>query len=99
VTVLSVCADAETASEAQQAVARLSPATRVWTDESGLGNERFEVRILPTIWLVDSAGRQVAVALGMIDWDSPKVEQMMELLTNSTFPSADTGQKTGTRRE
>jgi mono/diheme cytochrome c family protein/peroxiredoxin len=86
VTVLSVCADSETADEAQQTVARVSPTTRVWTDSSGLGNERFDVRILPTTWLIDSSGRRLAVAHGMIDWNSPAVEHMLDLLAAGTTP-------------
>jgi mono/diheme cytochrome c family protein len=86
ITVLSVCADSETADEAQQTVARVSPTTRVWTDSSGLGNERFDVRVLPTTWLIDSSGRQLAVAHGMIDWNSPAVEHMLELLAAGSTP-------------
>jgi thiol-disulfide isomerase/thioredoxin len=80
VSVLNVCADADGAAEAQQVVAPFSPQTRVWTDTSGLAIGRFDVHVLPTVWLIDSVGRQVAVAHGMLDWESPAVETVLDML-------------------
>ena len=42
-TVLNVCADAETAEDADALVRGVSPQTQVWVDESGLANSRFDV--------------------------------------------------------
>ena len=81
-TVLSVCADAENALEAQQLVSGVSPHTQVWIDETGLANSQFEVQVLPTIWFIDRAGRLIAGARGMKDWDSSAMETLIGVLVS-----------------
>lgn len=76
-TVLNICADSEDAAEAQRLVDRISPRTKVWVDESGLANSRFEVQVMPTIWLIDPQGQLIASARGMQDWASPVIDEII----------------------
>jgi hypothetical protein len=78
--VLSVCADADSIEEAQEAVSRVSPGTRVWGDETGLANAQFDVQVMPTLIIVDAAGKGIGRATGMKDWDSPAIESLVGLL-------------------
>jgi mono/diheme cytochrome c family protein/peroxiredoxin len=93
ITVLSVCADAESAADAQQAVNQMSPETRVWTDESGLAIGRFDIHILPTVWLIDSAGRSLGVAHGMLDWESQSINRLFLLLSQRDFAENQRGRE------
>ena len=77
---LSVCADTESIEEAQELVARVSPGTRVWGDETGLANAQFDVQVMPTLILIDAAGKGIGRATGMKDWDSPAIESLVGLL-------------------
>lgn len=79
-TVWNVCADVENAQEAQELVARLSPATQVWIDDTGLATSQFDVHVLPTIWIIDGAGRMVASARGMQDWNSASIDALIGLI-------------------
>jgi thiol-disulfide isomerase/thioredoxin len=79
-TVINVSADAESAADAQELLSRVSPETRTWIDETGLANSRFEVQVLPTVWLVDRSGRLLACARGMRDWQSPGMENLISRL-------------------
>ncbi|HET6882358.1 MAG TPA: redoxin domain-containing protein [Pirellulales bacterium] len=85
VTVLSVCVDAENPQDAQRIVTEVAPGLRVWTDESGLAVGRFDVRVLPTVWLIDSAGRSLAEVHGMLDWGSPEMDALLRLLCERDF--------------
>jgi hypothetical protein len=78
--VVNVSADEENAESAQELLSRVSPSTRTWIDETGLANSRFEVQVLPTIWLVDRSGRLLACARGMQDWQSPGMQDMISRL-------------------
>jgi mono/diheme cytochrome c family protein/peroxiredoxin len=82
-TVLSVCTDAESATDAQNRVNVVSPDTRVWVDETGVATSRFDVHLLPTICIIDSAGRLVASAHGMQEWDSTAIQTMVKLLCHA----------------
>jgi mono/diheme cytochrome c family protein len=78
--VLNVCADAESIEEAQQLVARVSPGTHVWEDETGLANAQFDVQVMPTLIIIDAAGKGIGRATGMKEWDSPAIESLVGLL-------------------
>jgi mono/diheme cytochrome c family protein/peroxiredoxin len=85
-TVLSICADAESAESAQGLVKNHSPRTQVWIDMTGLANVQFEVQTLPMIWLIDADGQLLARAHGMQEWDSPPMRDLLELLVERVPP-------------
>jgi mono/diheme cytochrome c family protein/peroxiredoxin len=79
-TVLNISADADSASAARDLVRRVSPATHVWIDATGLANAQFEVQVFPTIWLVDRSGRLIGCARGMRNWQSAGMQELLSLL-------------------
>jgi mono/diheme cytochrome c family protein len=76
--VWNICADLESAEEAQAIVDRVAPGSVTMVDESGLANHRFEVHALPTVWLVGSDGRAIARSQGVQDWMSPAMQAVVE---------------------
>lgn len=80
--VLNVCADADSAETANELVNRVSPRTHVWIDETGLANSQFEVHALPTIWLVGPDGKLLGCARGMKDWSAPEIQMLITYLTS-----------------
>ena len=78
VTILNVCADAEDAKEAQSVLDRATPGVRAVVDESGIGLARYEVKVLPTVWLIDKAGKVIGRAHGAKDWTSPALKRVLE---------------------
>jgi peroxiredoxin len=83
-TVLSVCADAESAEAAQNLVQSHSPRTRTWIDATGRANALFEVQALPTILLINRDGDIIGRTQGMQDWDSPATSRLLELLLRTS---------------
>ncbi len=81
--VLNVCADAESAAMASEMVARVSPGTQVWVDETGLANAQFEVHALPTVWLIDREGHLIGCARGMKDWGGQEMRDLIDYLLKS----------------
>jgi mono/diheme cytochrome c family protein len=79
-TVMTVCADADSAAEAQSLLDHVSPRTRAWMDESGLANLQFDVHALPTVWLIDRTGFLLASSHGMRDWESAAIDDLLRLL-------------------
>jgi mono/diheme cytochrome c family protein len=85
-TVLNVCADAEDAGDGQRVIARSSPKTQIWIDDSGLANSEFGVQVMPTIWLIDVDGQMLGCAYGMQDWDAPAINELIKLCIQQTRP-------------
>jgi len=86
-TVLHVCADADDITDAQALAARTTPGARTFAELSGLGLARFEVGVLPTVWLVGPDGKAVARSQGAKDWSAPAVRRMIEhFLPDPTEP-------------
>jgi len=75
--VLSVCIDADDASQAQEAAERVAAGHRVFCDEDGLAIHRYEVQVLPTIWLVGRDGRLMGKATGAQDWTRPELRTLI----------------------
>lgn len=84
--VMNICADAENAQAAQELIARVSPTSIAWVDDTGLANAQFEVQALPTLWLIDRSGELLASSRGMKDWQAPEVETLISLLTSQAVP-------------
>ena len=76
--VLNICTDVENAEEAQDFLAEQIPEMKTWCDESGLGLARFEVKLLPTIWLIDKNGKAIARSHGARDWQAPEFRKVVE---------------------
>ncbi len=88
--VISVCIDADDAAQAQEAADRVATGHRVYCDEDGLAIHRFEVQVLPTVWLVDREGKLVGKATGAQDWDRLELAELIdELLAASETDAAD----------
>ena len=82
--VLSICADEDDVQAAQQVASRRAPGHRVYVDTSGLAQHEFEVQLLPTVWLVDRAGRLVARSTTAPDWRQPEFQQVIRSLLNQS---------------
>ena len=79
--VLSVCADEDDLAIATDALAAAGAATeRAHVDRTGLATARYEVGVLPTVYLIDRAGRVVARSTGAQDWVSAPHAAMIEAL-------------------
>ncbi|QDU30113.1 Thiol-disulfide oxidoreductase ResA [Anatilimnocola aggregata] len=76
--VWNVCADVESAAEAQELVGRVAPGVQTSVDESGLANGRFEVQALPTVWLIDSTGNVIGRSQGVQDWTRPEMKAVIK---------------------
>ena len=68
-TVLHVCADADDARQAQAILDRQAPGTRAYVDAIGLGLARYDVGVLPAVWLIDRSGKAIGRATGALDWE------------------------------
>lgn len=77
-TVLHICADADDHEAAQALVDEKAPGLRVFADASGLGPARFEVQVLPTVWLIAPDGKAIGRAHGMKDWSAPAMRKLLE---------------------
>jgi len=77
-TVLHVCTDTEDIKEAQEIATRSDTGLRVFGDASGLGLARFEVRVLPTLWLIGPDGNSIGRSHGIKDWSAPAFRQLVE---------------------
>ncbi|MDB5310558.1 MAG: hypothetical protein JWO38_4760 [Gemmataceae bacterium] len=77
-TVLHVCTDADDVKDAQELAGRAAPGVRVFADGAGVGLARFEVQTLPTVWLIDAAGKAVGRSHGARDWTNPALRQLIE---------------------
>lgn len=78
--VVNVCADSDDPAEAQSLLGEVAPQLVSYVDATGLANGKYEVSLLPTIWLVDRQGQLVARRQGACDWDSPAVQHMLQQL-------------------
>lgn len=79
-TILNICADEGDVDLAASALASATTELTALVDSSGLANGRFEVSVLPTIWLVDPAGRLVAKTQGAPQWQDPKLAALLDKL-------------------
>jgi len=86
--VWNVCADVESATEAQEILDRLAPGIQTFVDETGLANGRFEVQVLPTVWLIDSRRNVVARSQGVQDWNRPEMQAVIEHWLPEPVPAA-----------
>lgn len=80
VVVLPVCADTDDIREAKIPAEKMAPGFAVYVDDSGLGPHRFEVKVLPTTWLINPQGDTIAVAHGMHGWESPAATALLDAL-------------------
>lgn len=76
-TVLHICADVDDAKEAQSVLDQTLPGMRALADETGLGLARFDVRLLPTVWLIDPSGKAIGRSSGAKDWRSPAMARLL----------------------
>jgi len=76
--VLSVCIDADDTAQAQDAAERVAPGHRVYCDDDGLAIHRYEVQVLPTIWLVGPDGKLIGKATGAQDWTRPELRALLD---------------------
>ena len=77
-TVLHIVADADDLAAAQTLMDKVAPGLRVYADASGLGPARFEVQVLPAVWLIGSDGKVIGRSHGMKDWSSPSLRKLIE---------------------
>lgn len=90
-TVVNVCADEDDASAAQNLLTKAAPTMTTYVDPSGLANSRYEVSLMPTIWLINPRGELVAKAQGAPNWTDPKLIGLLEsLLAEETGDPATT---------
>jgi mono/diheme cytochrome c family protein/peroxiredoxin len=82
--VLSVCADEDDVQTAQQVVSQRAAEHQVYVDTTGLAQHEFEVQLLPTVWLVDRAGRLVARNTTAPDWSSTEMRSVLQRLLSET---------------
>jgi mono/diheme cytochrome c family protein/thiol-disulfide isomerase/thioredoxin len=75
--VLPVCANESDAAAAQAVARRRTQDFAIYVDRTGLANQRFDVQVLPTAFLIDPAGRLLGRAQGALDWLSPAVKELM----------------------
>lgn len=88
--VLSVCIDAEDAAQAQEAATGVAPGHRVYCDERGLAAQRFEVQVLPTIWLIGRDGKLAAKGTGSQQWLRPELDRLLQSLLDEANDGAST---------
>jgi mono/diheme cytochrome c family protein/peroxiredoxin len=86
--VLNICADEDDAQQAQELLHEVAPELTAYTDPSGLANGRYEVSLLPTLWLVDREGNLVAKGQGARDWEDPALRTLVEDLLSSPVPTS-----------
>jgi mono/diheme cytochrome c family protein len=74
---LHVCADEHDPAAGQKVLDRQVPGTASYAEPSGLGLARFEVDVLPTVWLIDSSGKAVGRGSGAKDWASTALQNLI----------------------
>jgi len=72
-TVLHICTDLDDAKEAQEILDPLAPGVKAYVDASGLSMARFEVQVLPTVWMIDANGKAIGISHGASSGDRRKV--------------------------
>lgn len=77
-TILNICADEADLSSALSVWPEEAAALQVAVDTTGLANSKYEVALLPTIWLVDREGRLLAKAQGARDWQDPRFMALLQ---------------------
>jgi mono/diheme cytochrome c family protein/peroxiredoxin len=78
--VVNVCADEDNVDTAQQMLSQAAPSLTAHVDTTGLANGRYEVSLLPTLWLVNREGKLVAKAQGARDWNDPALGRLIDEL-------------------
>jgi mono/diheme cytochrome c family protein/peroxiredoxin len=78
--VISICIDADDPQQAQAAADSVAPGHRVYCDATGLAVQRYQVQVLPTVWLVDREGKALGWATGAQEWDRPELAELLEHL-------------------
>jgi mono/diheme cytochrome c family protein len=76
--VLHVCVDADDSREAQKTLDQTAPGLVAWVDANGLGAGRFDVKVLPTVVIVDAEGKLLARGQGARDWSAPGMRRLLE---------------------
>lgn len=77
---VNICADEDDASAAQQMLSAVASTQTTYVDPTGLVNSRYEVSLMPTIWLMDRNGQLIAKAQGARDWNDPALVTLIESL-------------------
>ncbi len=77
---VNICADEDDATAAQAMLSAVTPAQTTFVDPTGLVNSRYEVSLMPTIWLLNDNGQLVAKAQGARDWSDPALAALIESL-------------------
>jgi mono/diheme cytochrome c family protein len=76
--VLHVCADADELEEAQAQAGRAAPGVQVFAPVNSTALARFDVRALPTVWLVGPDGKPIGRSQGARDWSDRSVRRLIE---------------------
>jgi mono/diheme cytochrome c family protein/peroxiredoxin len=76
--VVNVCADEGDAAAAAEMLAKSESGLTTYVDPTGLAVGKYEVSLLPTIWLIDREGRQVFKAQGARDWAKPELRELVQ---------------------
>ena len=79
-TAVNICADEDDAAAAQQSLSAAAPTLTTYVDPTGLANGRYDVSLMPTIWLLDQEGRLIAKAQGARDWNDPALAALIDSL-------------------
>lgn len=78
--IVNVCADEGDAAVAQAMLTTVAPSLISYVDPTGLANSRYEVSLMPTIWLLNREGQLVGKAQGARDWNDPALATLLEVL-------------------
>jgi peroxiredoxin len=75
--VLPICADETDPAQATTVARRHVQNLTVFADPSAMMPRRFDVQVLPTTVLIDTQGRLLGRAEGVIDWSSSAVADLL----------------------
>lgn len=64
------------------------PAFPMLLDRSGEAARAWDVRVVPTTWVIDRSGRKILGAVGEVDFDSPELVEQLQTLIEAE-PHAD----------
>ena len=77
-TILNICADEADLASALAVWPEEAKSLTVAVDSTGLANSRYEVSLLPTIWLIDRDGKLLAKTQGARDWNDQRLVKLLE---------------------
>ncbi|MCE9533174.1 MAG: redoxin domain-containing protein [Planctomycetes bacterium] len=76
--ILHICTDADTPKAAQEVLDEGKSGNRALVDGNEVNMARYDVQILPTIWVIDPAGKVVGKTLAAKEWQSPLMKRFVE---------------------